>query len=580
MITRILQKKQSRTLMVVACSTLVIVSLHGVGITAKVDKGSTQVKADASLSKRASPRRAPGHSSLTALNTESMKDESASFAPLLAGATINVNSTAQSPGASGDCTLGEAILAANADAPVDGCSAGSSSGADTIMLPAGTYTLTTIGFTHGWFGNAGLPGITTDVVIQGAGAESTIIERSQTATDKFRLMVVANQNAGSIVLSDLTMRRGRSNDEGGALYTAGRTATLNRVIFDDNQAAYYAGAVATTNQGGVLIANGCTFTNNQSPSGGAIVASPATISNSTFTGNTAANGGALFYVQGGGANFNITDSTFTDNHTAASGGIGGAIYSSGALTIQRSRFDSNSAGSSNSSGGAIAAVSALNLIDSVVTNNQANSGGGLYLENCSFNISRSTISNNNATTHFGGGISANTGGGTISASTINGNTAGLDGGGLSSSGMNLTLTNVTIDDNTSGRYGGGIYYQAFTPLTLALNNVTLTSNHASAQGGGIFRYDYDGFITSKNSIIALNTSNINNASDIYAPTAGTFTSLGYNLIGIKDGANFTNATGDQTGTASIPVNPLLGLLQNNGGTTLTRALLAGSPARS
>jgi len=32
---------------------------------------------------------------------------------LPAGATINVNSTLQSPGNSGDCTLGEAILAAN-----------------------------------------------------------------------------------------------------------------------------------------------------------------------------------------------------------------------------------------------------------------------------------------------------------------------------------------------------------------------------------------------------------------------------------------------------------------------------------
>src|SRR2546427_1425734 len=57
-----------------------------------------------------------------------------------AGAIINVNSTLQSPGAVGDCTLGEAILAANQDDPIDGCTAGS--GKDTIMLPAGTYTLT------------------------------------------------------------------------------------------------------------------------------------------------------------------------------------------------------------------------------------------------------------------------------------------------------------------------------------------------------------------------------------------------------------------------------------------------------
>jgi CSLREA domain-containing protein len=57
-----------------------------------------------------------------------------------ASSTITVNTTAQSPGAAGDCTLGEAIQAANTDATVDGCAAGS--GADTIVLPAGQYDLT------------------------------------------------------------------------------------------------------------------------------------------------------------------------------------------------------------------------------------------------------------------------------------------------------------------------------------------------------------------------------------------------------------------------------------------------------
>jgi hypothetical protein len=33
---------------------------------------------------------------------------------------ITINSTAQNPGAPGDCTLGEAIQAANSDLPVDG----------------------------------------------------------------------------------------------------------------------------------------------------------------------------------------------------------------------------------------------------------------------------------------------------------------------------------------------------------------------------------------------------------------------------------------------------------------------------
>jgi hypothetical protein len=57
-------------------------------------------------------------------------------------------------------------------------------------------------------------------------------------------------------------------------------------------------------------------------------------------------------------------------------------------------------------------------------------------------------------------------------------------------------------------------------------------------------------------------------------------SNGYNLIGNGDGSTgFTNGiNGDQVGTGSNPINPLLGPLQNNGGSTETHALLAGSPA--
>jgi uncharacterized repeat protein (TIGR01451 family) len=500
--------------------------------------------------------------------------------PLLpfAGTIINVNSTAQSPGSTGDCTLGEAIEAANANAAVDGCTAGSSPVADTIMLPAGTYILTTPGFSHPFFGDTGLPGITTDVVIQGAGADTTIIERSSTALANFRLMVVANQSGGSVVLNDLTMRGGMlaaqgAAGQGGALYTGGRPATLNRVVFDDNRAVA-GGAVVTSDQGGVLVANDCTFNKNQATgAGGAIVSGQITISHGSFTSNSAVNGGALYYVQGGGANFNISDSTFTNNQAA--GGFGGAIQFSGVATITRSLFSGNSALSSGALGGALVGNDCtLNLSDTVVTGNQARYGGGLHLTACSFNISRSTISNNTASTHFGGGIYFHAGGGgTVSASTINGNSSGIDGGGLFISNINLTLTNVTVDDNTSSRYGAGIHYQA-SGKTLNLNNVTITDNQAAAEGGGVFRFD--GSITAKNSIIALNTSNINVARDIYAPAG--FTSLGYNLIGIKDGANFTNATGDQTGTTASPINPLVGPLQNNGGTTFTRALLSGSPA--
>jgi hypothetical protein len=53
---------------------------------------------------------------------------------------------------------------------------------------------------------------------------------------------------------------------------------------------------------------------------------------------------------------------------------------------------------------------------------------------------------------------------------------------------------------------------------------------------------------------------------------GTVTSLGYNLSSDEGGGVLTEP-GDQVNT-----DPLLGPLQNNGGPTLTHALLAGSPA--
>jgi CSLREA domain-containing protein len=58
------------------------------------------------------------------------------------GMTINVTTFLDEytdPGPGTGCSLREAITAANSDATYGGCSAGA--GTDTIMLPAGTYTL-------------------------------------------------------------------------------------------------------------------------------------------------------------------------------------------------------------------------------------------------------------------------------------------------------------------------------------------------------------------------------------------------------------------------------------------------------
>jgi hypothetical protein len=58
---------------------------------------------------------------------------------------------------------------------------------------------------------------------------------------------------------------------------------------------------------------------------------------------------------------------------------------------------------------------------------------------------------------------------------------------------------------------------------------------------------------------------------------GTLASQGHNLIGDGTGGSGFADT-DLVGTATMPIDPLLGPLQDNGGPTFTRALLPDSPA--
>src|SRR5262249_21786233 len=67
----------------------------------------------------------------------------AAFLAVARAATITVDSTTDSAVPDGNCGLRDAILAANRDSAVDACVAGS--GADVVVVPAGTYTLSLAG---------------------------------------------------------------------------------------------------------------------------------------------------------------------------------------------------------------------------------------------------------------------------------------------------------------------------------------------------------------------------------------------------------------------------------------------------
>jgi len=99
----------------------------------------------------------------------------------------------------GDCSLREAIRAANQDAAVDACLAGS--GADAIVLAPGTYTLGLVG--TGEDGAAvGALDIQDNLTISGAGAASTIIDGNG------RDLVFHTLGAISVTISSVTIRNG------------------------------------------------------------------------------------------------------------------------------------------------------------------------------------------------------------------------------------------------------------------------------------------------------------------------------------------------------------------------------------
>ena len=134
----------------------------------------------------------------------------------------------------------------------------------------------------------------------------------------------------------------------------------------------------------------------------------------------------------------------------------------------------------------------------------------------------------------------------------------------------LTLTNVTVSGNIATSAGGGLWTQQSATIV----NSTFTLNSADS-GGGIRTQGGSGTVDLLNTIVAGNTG-VSANPDLQ----GNFTTSGYNLIG--DGTGQSNlvdgVNNDQVGSGGSPIDPLLGGLADNGGPTLTHALLAGSLA--
>jgi hypothetical protein len=297
----------------------------------------------------------------------------------------------------------------------------------------------------------------------------------------------------------------------------------------------------------------------------------------TITGVTIRNGvafeGAGIYIDSGVLNLN------NSAITRCNASYGGGIFSGFGSTVTLSGVALSDNTASQSGGGMFSVdLGSATINDSIVSNNTAGVGGGLLLGAATTNVNRSAIAGNRAQFDGGGidfgGASAQTA--LVANSTINGNRAGADGGGIHSFNTLVTIQNSTVSANAAHANGGGISQEGVLG-GMRLFHGTLAGNladsdHAAAgTGGGLYRAAGSSPNEVWNSLLVENSAGVAASDCAGDPT----TSQDYNMFQTTFGCTLTGVT---THNISSVVDPELDGLQNNGGATLTRALLDSSAA--
>jgi hypothetical protein len=482
-------------------------------------------------------------------------------------ATIQVTTNKPDIKADGKCSIIEAVTNANDHAQTfSDCTAGT--GDDTIVLPSSS----TITFTQSTYDNGKLPTIKSTMTIEGNSAR---LVRKRSKLDFFAVFV---SPSGNLTLLNVTM----SGWAGSAIRNAG-TLRLADSILTGNKSTFGGGIYNSANA--TLLIENTTISGNTAFEGGAIYnKSIIHIDNGAIYGNASMSSGGA--IQNFGGSIFITNSTISGNEAIAIGknythsAFGGGIYSSGGyIGVFDSTIFGNSAtaakGGRGHGGGIESFFTDTVIRNSTITDNQALSATGQYA--------------------FGGGIEQQGASLTIENSTISDNSAqgpkkGSGGGGLFTSGV-TTIVNSTVSGNISGGkasgedWGGGIINYG----SLTLSNSTISGNRAN-KGGGIANIGSGGIIGTRSFTQLALTRNIvsgnegTNGPEIYTYASKYFpliTGDSFNLFGANNEAGvvgFTRDSSDIVPAAGMTIDKILAPLADNGGPTLTHALVAGSPA--
>lgn len=345
-------------------------------------------------------------------------------------ANINVTTTADIVAKDGECSLREAVQAANQNRTVDTCRAGSANYTDVIQLNSKKYLL-----------NFRLLDIKEDVIIAGKGmAKTEINAQSQT-----RLFSV--QPEVHLQLQDLTLAQGKTTHFGGAITNTGGILTLYHCLLKNNV------ATGSSSAGGAIFNYGGTVNLHY-------------VQCSENIAERGYGGGAIFNYHG---HVNVENSQFSNNQANTGFGGAGIHNSEGVVNVLNSTFVGNKA---NFGGGLFNWDGVVNIANVTFSGNHASFGGAMNTFNGFTYVSHATIVNNTAS--YGAGID-NDGQVYLSASIILNNQSSVgapDCNNGTNSHIHTGAYNVFALDNGCGKQATDIELADISKqldMTLSLN---------------------------------------------------------------------------------------------------------------
>lgn len=416
----------------------------------------------------------------------------------------------------------------------------------TIHAAAGEYDFAGQEINVTW------PGHTSSVGTTILGAEGTIFKNTgssrffkigKSVDLKFENITfdggnAGTENGGAIWQNDATailafkncaFKNNKANN-GGAIYMAGSNMTSESTSFSDNTATTAAGAVGIAGTAELVSFTDCDFTSN----------------------TAGKHGGALQNYGGEKTRLTVTGGTFSNNKTTdGSVGGGAAITFRGekpSITIiDGVTFSGNSAGCQ---GGAVRVntVNDISIKNSVISDNKALDGAGLYVGGAaSVKIDKTQISGNQSKTYAGGIY------------------VGADADVFMNACSIFDNSNTTA--NAGARWGAAIFVHSVAKANICLNNSSI-ADHTTAATGSDTNIDMQGgnLVFANSTMIASTTAgmlrihttalsgtfingvivNKNGKSINYNGPTGKLTSK-YVLSGIKQNAYNPTAGIDKAG---------------------------------